>query len=77
MTKLKLISLLLIMGSTTVLGACGTTDREIPTPSVNQGEAPQGGAEVTPSPEEGPALGSPFTPETEESPSEHSDSQSP
>lgn len=91
--KLKLLPLFLMMGLATILGACETADREIPAPPVNQGETPQGGAELNPSeeesapsvPEEAPAPEAPLTPngeapltpDGEETSPENSDPQSP
>lgn len=83
MMKLRLVPLFLMMALASVLGACETANREIP--PVNQGETPQGGAELNqsddePSPsvrDEAPASDAPLTPNGEEASPENFDEQSP
>lgn len=85
MMKLKLVPLFLIMALASVLGACETANREIPAPPVNQGETPQGGAELNQSEDESspsiqdeaPVPDAPLTPDGEENSPTNSDEQSP
>ncbi|ABW30995.1 hypothetical protein [Acaryochloris marina] len=85
MMKLRLIPLFLMMVLASVLGACETANREIPAPPVNQGESPQGGAELNQSEdeaspsiqEETPASDVPLSPDGGENSPENSDEPSP
>lgn len=85
MMRLKLIPLFLMMALASVLGACETANQEIPAPPVNQGETPQGGAELNPSEDESapsiqdeaPEPDAPLNPDGEETSPENSDEQSP
>lgn len=85
MMRLKLAPLFLMMALATVLGACEKANQDIPTPPVNQGDTPQGGAELNQSEdeaapsiqEEAPAPDAPLTPDGEETSPENSDEQSP
>ena len=85
MMKLKLVPLFFMMALASMLGACETANREIPAPPVNQGETPQGGAELNQSEDESspsvqdeaPAPDAPLTPGGEENSPASSDEPSP
>ncbi|ABW31770.1 hypothetical protein [Acaryochloris marina] len=85
MMRLKLVPLFLMMALATVLGACEKANQDVPAPPVNQGDTPQGGAELNQSEdesapsiqEEAPAPEAPLTPDGEETSPENSDEQSP
>lgn len=85
MMKLRFVPLFLMVALASILGACETANREIPAPPVNQGESPQGGAELNQSEdesspslqEETPASDAPLTPDGEENSPENSEEPSP